>query len=130
MFGKSDKPNLEFSTRSEAFNYALNYLVNSEKEDPITASEKADKFADLVAKNNGLPDRIVPEPKGIDKYISMAEKIGSYLEAHPKVLDYGIPALTFIAGLFTANKVEQHNEEYHSIRERFDDPIRSDEVED
>ena len=130
MFWKSDKPNLSFSSRAEAFNYMLNYLINSEDNDPLEAAEKADKFADIFAKNAGIPDVIEPELKGVDKYISIAEKIGSYLESHPKILDYGIPALTFIAGLFTGNKIEQaeHHDEYHSVREQFDNPIRQDEI--
>lgn len=99
--------NLNFNTRAEAFNYMLNYMLNTEKVGPMEAAEKANQFAEIFATNAGLPLTVEPELKGVDKYISMAEKIGTYIEQHPKVVEYGIPALTFIAGLFTGKKVEQ-----------------------
>ena len=37
----------------------------------------------------------------------MATKIANYIEAHPKLVEYGIPAVTFITGLFTGKKAEQ-----------------------
>ena len=126
---KSDKVKLEFQTRAEAFNFMLNYLVSDKGMDPLEASERADKFAEIYASNIGVPVQKEPELKGVDKYISIAEKIGSYLEAHPKILDYGIPALTFVAGLFTGKKVEEHEQpEYQSVREQFENPISKDEI--
>lgn len=52
----------------------------------------------------GIPLKIEPEPQGVDKYLSMATKIANYIEEHPKVVEYGVPALTFVAGLFTGKK--------------------------
>ena len=73
----------------------------------MEAAKQANEFAEIFATNMGIPIKLEPEPKGVDKYISMAEKIGNYIEQHPKVVEYGIPALTFVAGLFTGKKVEQ-----------------------
>lgn len=121
MFDKEppiDSNKLDFKTRSEAFVWMLDYQIRKGI-DPMSASEKANEFAEMFAKNMGLPLVLEPELKGVDKYISMAEKIGTYLEKHPKVIEYGIPALTFVAGLFTGKKVEDledHKREYKSVQ--------------
>ena len=70
----------------------------------MEAAQKANEFADIFAKNMGIPLKIEPEPQGVDKYLSMATKIANYIEEHPKVVEYGVPALTFVAGLFTGKK--------------------------
>lgn len=104
---KSDKKiPMDFHSRSEAFTYMLGYLINDKKLDPMEAAKQANEFAEIFATNMGIPNKIEPELRGVDKYISMAEKIGNYLEQHPKVIEYSIPALTFLVGLFTGKKVE------------------------
>lgn len=120
LFDKSTNlpTHISFSTRSEAFTYMLNYLISEKKMEPMEAAKQANEFAEIFATNMGIPLKVVPEPKGVDKYLSMAEKIGTYIEEHPKVVEYGIPALTFVAGLFTGKKVEQaedNNYPYQSI---------------
>lgn len=110
MFKKPIPTELNFSTRSEAFNYMLAYLIDKRGVEPLEAAQKANEFAEIFAVNNNIPVTIEPEPKGIDKYLSMAEKIGNYIETHPKVVEYGIPAITFLAGLFTGKKVEEHQQ--------------------
>lgn len=108
LFDKNKQPcNLSFSTRQEAFTYMLGYLINEKCLEPMEAAKQANEFAEIFAINMGIPLKLEPEPKGVDKYLSMAEKIGNYIEQHPKVVEYGIPALTFVAGLFTGKKVEQ-----------------------
>lgn len=106
LFDKSTNlpTHISFSTRSEAFTYMLNYLISEKKMEPMEAAKQANEFAEIFATNMGIPLKVVPEPKGVDKYLSMAEKIGTYIEEHPKVVEYGIPALTFVAGLFTGKK--------------------------
>lgn len=79
----------------------------------LSMKSQANEFAEIFATNMGIPLKVVPEPKGVDKYLSMAEKIGTYIEEHPKVVEYGIPALTFVAGLFTGKKVEQAEDNSH-----------------
>lgn len=124
MFDKEpsiDSNKLEFKTRSEAFTWMLDYQIRKGV-DPMAASEKANEFAEMFAKNMGLPLVQEPELKGVDKYISMAEKIGNYLEAHPKVIEYGIPVLTFVAGLFTGKKVEEHDDHHKPPYQSIQDP--------
>lgn len=123
LFDKTSRlpTHINFSSRAEAFTYMLNYLLNEKKMEPMQAAEQANQFAEIFAVNMGIPLKVEPQPKGVDKYISMAEKIGGYIEAHPKVVEYGIPAITFIAGLFTGKKVEQieDNHPYQSIRDMY-----------
>lgn len=107
-------PELHFNTRADAFNYMLLYLTSEKRTDPLDAAKQADEFADIFAKNMGLPLKTEPEPQGVDKYLSMATKIADYIEEHPKVVEYGVPALTFIAGLFTGKKVEQITDDGHN----------------
>lgn len=101
-----EKPNLNFSSRAEAFGYMLSYQIGKGA-DPLEASKRANEFAELFAQNMGIPMTIEPQPQGVDKYLSMATKIADYIEAHPKIVEYGIPAITFVAGLFTGKKAEQ-----------------------
>lgn len=103
---KRPKPELRFATRTEAFGYMLAYMTEKDV-DPLEAAQKANEFADIFAKNMGIPLKPEPELKGVDKYLSMATKIANYIEAHPKLVEYGIPAITFVTGLFTGKKVEQ-----------------------
>ena len=86
------------------------------KLDTLEAAQKANEFADIFARNMGIPLKIEPEPQGVDKYLSMATKIANYIEEHPKVVEYGVPALTFVAGLFTGKKVEQVNDNMYGQR--------------
>lgn len=107
---KKPQTELKFTTRAEAFSYMLMYMTEEKHADPLEAVQKANEFADIFAKNMGIPLKIEPEPQGVDKYLSMATKIANYIEEHPKVVEYGVPALTFVAGLFTGKKVEQAND--------------------
>lgn len=104
---KKPQTELKFTTRSEAFSYMLMYMTEEKHANPLEAAQKANEFADIFAKNMGIPLKVEPEPQGVDKYLSMATKIANYIEEHPKVVEYGVPALTFVAGLFTGKKVEQ-----------------------
>lgn len=106
LFQKKPKE-LQFSTRSEAFNYMLSFLIEEKNVDPLEAAKQANEFAEIFAKNMGIPLVVEPEKKGIDKYLSMADKIGKYVQENPKVIEYGVPVITFIVGLFTGKKVEQ-----------------------
>ena len=116
IFQNKEVPKFEFRSRAEAFHFMLQHLI-SKGEEPLEASKQADQFAQTFARNMGLPEVVTPPQQGIDKYISYAEKIGNYLETHPKVIEVGIPAITFIVGLFTGKKVEQNNEEeYQTIQ--------------
>lgn len=106
MFGKSKPVEMKFSNRAEAFAYMLSYQLEKNT-DPLEAAQKANEFADIFTRNMGLPLKSEPEPQGMDKYLCMVTKISDYIDEHPKVVEYAIPAVTFVAGLFTAKKVDQ-----------------------
>ncbi|MEG0560710.1 MAG: hypothetical protein RR513_09385 [Muribaculaceae bacterium] len=104
----------DFTSRADAFAYMLSHLVEDKNTEPMEAAEKADKFADIFAKNLGLPEKIEIPKQGVDKYLSIAEKIGDYFDAHPKIIDIGIPIVTGLFGLFLGKKeqkVEDHDTE-------------------
>lgn len=91
----------QFTTRSEAFAYMLQQQLTSGVE-AMTAAKRADEFADIFAKNMQLPERIEPQPKGLDKVLMSIDKVSVWVDAHPKVVEMIVPTVTFIAGLFTA----------------------------
>lgn len=111
VFNKKKQFDMQFRTRAEAFNSMLAYLIEDESVEPLEAAKQADEFANLFAKNMGIPDKVEPEQKGIDKYISIAEKIGDYAQKNPKVVEIVLGGVTFIAGLLTGKKVEEHHQE-------------------
>lgn len=113
---KKPQDELKFATKSEAFSYMLMYMIEEKHADPLEAAQRANEFADIFAKNMGIPVNVEPEQKGVDRYLSMATKIANYIEEHPKVVEYGIPALTFVAGLFTGKKVEQSTDNMNVMR--------------
>lgn len=108
-FKKKEVPDLKFSTRAEAFSYMLQYTIEEKGSEPMEAAKKANEFAEIFAANMGIPLKIEPIPEGVDKYISIAEKLGDYFDKHPKLLDYGIPVVTFLAGLVTERKIDTAN---------------------
>lgn len=103
MWGKEDKPVQvpAFTTRSEAFAYMLQQQLQGGVE-AMVAARKADEFADIFAKNMQLPEKVEPQPKGIDKVLMSIDKVSVWVDQHPKVVEMIVPTVTFIAGLFTA----------------------------
>lgn len=91
----------KFSSRAEAFAFMLDRQL-SEGVEPMRAAQSADAFADIFAKNMQLPERVEPEPKGVDKALATIDKVSIWIDAHPKVVEMVIPTLTFVAGLFAA----------------------------
>lgn len=106
IFQKKRMPEMQFRTRSEAFNAMLAYLVEEKGVEPLDAARQANEFAEIFATNMGIPVNVEPEKKGVDKYISIAEKIGNYAEAHPKAIEALLGLGTFVAGVFAGKKVE------------------------
>ena len=103
---KEETRTMTFMSRAEAFAYMLSYKLNDKKADPMEAAQKANEFADIFAKNMGIPTTVEPPPQGVDKVIKSVDKVMCYCEEHPKVVDYLVGAVTFAAGLITQKKVE------------------------
>ena len=74
----------------------------SEGVEAMAAAKKADEFATIFAKNMQLPEKVEPQPKGVDKILASIDKVSVWVDAHPKVVEMIVPTVTFIAGLFTA----------------------------
>ena len=100
---------MSFSTRAEAFAYMLNYQLTEKKADPMEAAKNANEFADIFAKNMGIPTIVEPPPQGVDKIIKSVDKVMCYCEEHPKAVDYLVGAVTFAAGLFTQKTLDNNN---------------------
>ena len=110
MFTKKEEARtLTFSTRAEAFAYMLSYQLNERKADPMESAQKANEFADIFAKNMGIPTIVEPPPQGVDKIIKSVDKVMCYCEEHPKAVDYLVGAVTFFVGLVTQKKLEDNN---------------------
>lgn len=102
MWGKEKQEQLPmFCTRGEAFAYMLQQQLAGGVE-AMVAAKKADEFAEIFAKNMQLPEKIEPQPKGIDKVLTSIDKVSVWVDQHPKVVEMIVPTVTFIAGLFTA----------------------------
>lgn len=129
IFQKKKMPEMQFRTRSEAFNAMLAYLVEEKGVEPLDAARQANEFAEIFATNMGIPVNIEPEKKGVDKYISIAEKIGNYAESHPKAIEALLGIGTFFAGVFTGKKVESaDNDRQHRASEAPKEPIDFDNI--
>lgn len=98
-----------FRSRDEAFSAMLAYLIEEEKMQPMEAAKQANQFAEIFAVNMGLPVKMEPEKKGYDKVMYYMKETTTFIKENPQVVEYLIPAVTFIAGLFTGNKTAQQN---------------------
>lgn len=111
VFSYKKKPlETNFRSRSEAFNSMLAYLIEEKKVDPMQAAKEANEFAEIFAVNMGLPTKVEPERKGYDKVMYYVKETVTLVKDNPEIVNYLIPAATFIAGLFTGKKVEQNSE--------------------
>lgn len=50
LFQKKRQPEMNFNTRSEAFNSMLAYLIEEKCLEPMEAARQADEFAEIFAK--------------------------------------------------------------------------------
>lgn len=103
IFGKERVELPRLTTRAEAFAYMLAVRMD-EGDDAMAAAKAAGEFADIFARNMGLPDK--PEPEGVDKYIGMADKVVQYCSDHPQVLDIVGGAFSALLGVFAAKKAD------------------------
>lgn len=89
-----------FASRSEAFDFMLAERL-SKGDDYHEAAEKADKFADIIAKNKKLPTT-PPKPKtGIDKAVGYVEQIVAVKREHPEVWDLVVGGIGGLISGFT-----------------------------
>lgn len=73
-----------FESRAEAFDFMVSERI-SKGDDYAEAVERADKFADIIAKNKKLPTT-TPKPKnGIEKAVGYVEQIVAVKKEHPEV---------------------------------------------
>lgn len=99
-----------FRSRAEAFNSMLAYLIEERKIDPMQAAKEANQFAEIFAVNMGLPTTVEPERKGYDKVMYYVKETVTMVKENPEIVNFLIPAATFVAGLFTGKKVEQNQD--------------------
>lgn len=99
-----------FRSRAEAFNSMLAYLIEEREIDPMQAAKEANQFAEIFAVNMGLPTTVEPERKGYDKVMYYVKETVTMVKENPEIVNFLIPAATFVAGLFTGKKVEQNQE--------------------
>lgn len=98
-----------FRSREEAFSSMLAYLIEEEKKDPMEAAKQANEFAEIFAVNMGLPQKVEPQKNGYEKVMYYMKETTNFVKENPQIVEYLVPTVTFIAGLFTGNKTSQQN---------------------
>lgn len=109
LFQKKKQFETAFKSRSEAFNSMLAYLIEDKGMEPLEAAQKANEFAEIFATNMGIPANIEPPKKGVDKYLCEVKKVITTVKETPELIEYGIPLVSFIVGLFTEKKLTSNN---------------------
>lgn len=104
-FNEKGTPPPKFGSKSEAFAYMLAIRMN-EGRDPMEAARDAGDFAKIYAANMGLPDHEEKPVEGIDKYMRDLDKIAGYCDAHPKMVDLLLGAVSFVGGILTSKAVD------------------------
>lgn len=110
---KSKNQNQEtpsFRTRSEAFDYLFTSLVE-DGVDMETAATRASDFADIVARNKGLPDFPEKPKSAIEKGVGYLQQVLVIKKDHPEIWDFvaGLAggAIGAIAGVKSAEQPEE-----------------------
>lgn len=81
-----------FQSRAEAFDFMVAERINK-GDDYAEAVERADKFADIIAKNKKLPTA-PPKPKnGIEMAVGYIEQIAAVKKEHPEVWELATGAI-------------------------------------
>lgn len=108
-----DKVMPAFNSRSEAFDFMVADRL-AKGDDYAEAVERADKFADLIAKNKKLPPTPPKQKDAIDTVVGYADKIASVKKDHPEVWELVVGGL---GGLISGFLIKQSAEP-----ERCDEP--------
>lgn len=118
-----------FRSREEAFSAMLAYLIEEEKKQPMEAAKQANEFAEIFAVNMGLPTKAEPEKKGYDKIMYYMKETTTFVKENPQIVEYIVPAVTFIAGLFTGkNSQQEQPQQMQQPQQPPQEPINFDEV--
>lgn len=105
-----------FESRAEAFDFMVAERINK-GDDYAEAVERADKFADIIAKNKKLP-ATTPKPKnGIEKAVIYIEQIAAVKKEHSEVWELvagglgGLISGFALLGKGQASTLEVHRDE-------------------
>lgn len=108
-----------FTSRAEAFDFMLAERV-AKGDDYYEAVEKADKFADIIAKNKKLPTT-PPKPKNaIEQTVCYIEQVASVKREHPEVWDLVVGGISGLLGGFVVNRAAPNTEELSPAEIDFD----------
>lgn len=111
MFNKSnDKPVPTFESRSEAFDYMFTKMCERGA-DMMDAAEKANKFADIIAKNKALPDAPAKPQTVIEKGACYLKQVVEIKRDYPEVWDLAAGAIGGLIGAFAGSKSIEDDEE-------------------
>lgn len=123
MFNKNNTQQVpNFTSRSEAFDYMFTQMCEKGA-DLMDAAERANSFADIIAKNKSLPDAPAAPKSVIETGIGYLKQIVVIKNEYPEVWDLAAGALGGLIGAFAGNKAAQEDTQ--------DDrpPINFDEIE-
>lgn len=110
MFGNKNNTDVpKFTSRSEAFDFMLTHMC-ARGADLMDAAERANAFADIIAKNKSLPDA-PPTPKNaIDTGIGYLKQIVVIKKEYPEIWDLVAGAVGGLIGAFAGSKAAQEEE--------------------
>lgn len=108
MFSKNKVEVPNFNSRSEAFDYMFTQMCDKGA-DLMDAAERANSFADIIAKNKSLPDA-PPAPKNIvETGIGYLKQIVVIKNEYPEVWDLATGAIGGLIGAFAGAKAAQED---------------------
>lgn len=118
---KADKVLPSFSSRSDAFDFMFTERIHS-GDDYETAAEKADKFADTISRNKGLPDKPQKPKNGIEKAVDTIGQIVAVKKEHPEVWELVVGGIGGLISGFSilTTKNERHETEVEVEEMDFD----------
>ena len=92
-----------FGSKAEAFDYIFaELLLNGE--DLMQAAEKAEQFANVIAKNRSLPDK----PRGVvEQCINVMQQITIVKKDYPEMWGILTGAIGGVIGAFAGNKAAE-----------------------
>ena len=92
-----------FGSKAEAFDYMFTELTIG-GEDLMKAAEKAEAFAEIIAKNRSLPDK----PKGvIDQCVTLVQQVSVIKNEYPEVWGIVTGAIGGVIGAFAGTKAAE-----------------------